>query len=220
MSHSNHLQRATKSNCRDLCPEWSSVPRFWQHQGEKLHHFLELVHTNPVPIPDRLIIVQIPLKNNAQLTLIGVYAPTMQRSEVEKKFLWEATWMYCQSQSRQRSSSRWLQHSCWERLEVLSVIGKHGKGKMNSKGLMLLEFCTRFQLSRMGTMFQLKNHLKNTWQHLCSCASWWKSQRIYQMWQRLIVQHVALLIINSSLPNAALWSRRDGLNHPHCQTPH
>jgi hypothetical protein len=32
-----------------------------------------------------------------------------------------------------------------------SVIGKYGVGKMNSNGLMLLEFCTRFQLSVMGT---------------------------------------------------------------------
>mgnify|MGYP001799981590 CR=1 FL=1 len=30
---------------------------------------------------------------------------------------------------------------------------------MNSNGLLLLEFCTRSQLS--GTMFQLKNHFKN-----------------------------------------------------------
>ena len=41
-------------------------------------------------------------------------------------------------------------------------------GKMNSNGLMLLEFCTRLQLSVMGTMFQLKDSLKNTWQHLRS----------------------------------------------------
>ena len=36
---------------------------------------------------------------------------------------------------------------------------------MNSNGLMLLEFCTRYQLCVMGTMFQLKNSLKTTWQH-------------------------------------------------------
>ena len=49
-----------------------------------------------------------------------------------------------------------------------SVIGKHGMGKINSNGIMLLEFCTRFQLSIMGTMFQLKNHLKSIWEHLRS----------------------------------------------------
>ena len=36
-----------------------------------------------------------------------------------------------------------------------SVIGKHGVGKMNSNGIMLLEFCTRFQLPITGIMFQL-----------------------------------------------------------------
>lgn len=40
--------------------------------------------------------------------------------------------------------------------------------KINSNGFMLLEFCTRLQLSIMGMMFQLKDSLKNTWQHLCS----------------------------------------------------
>ena len=37
---------------------------------------------------------------------------------------------------------------------------------MNSNGTMLLEFCTRFQLSIMGTMIQLKNCLKSTWHQL------------------------------------------------------
>ena len=45
---------------------------------------------------------------------------------------------------------------------------KHGVRKMNSNGLILLEFCTRFQFSITGTIFQLKDSLKNTWQHLRS----------------------------------------------------
>ena len=49
------------------------------------------------------------------------------------------------------------------------VIGKHEVGNMNYNGRMLLEFCSRYQLlAVMSTMFQLKNSLKNTWQHLHS----------------------------------------------------
>ena len=44
-----------------------------------------------------------------------------------------------------------------------NVIGKHCAGKMNSSNLMLLEFCTRFQLSIMGhnvpTKRQLEEHM-------------------------------------------------------------
>jgi len=45
-------------------------------------------------------------------------------------------------------------------LSWLSVIGKHGVGNMNSNGLMLFEFCTRFQFIIMGTMFQPKKLLR------------------------------------------------------------
>ena len=39
---------------------------------------------------------------------------------------------------------------------------------MDAIGILLQEFCTRFQLAMMGTMFQLKNRLKSIWQHLHS----------------------------------------------------
>ena len=54
------------------------------------------------------------------------------------------------------------------------VIEKHGVGNMNSNGLMVLEFCSRYQLRVMGTMFQMKNSLKTTWQHL-------RSKRFHQI---------------------------------------
>ena len=45
------------------------------------------------------------------------------------------------------------------------VLGKHGTGKMNSKGLILFEFCSQNHFSVMGSIFQLPNRLKCTWQH-------------------------------------------------------
>lgn len=45
----------------------------------------KLDQVNPVPINNRLTTARIPLKDNTHLTLISVYAPTMQRSEVDKE---------------------------------------------------------------------------------------------------------------------------------------
>ena len=74
-----------------------------------------------------------------------------------------------------------------------SVIGKHGLGKMNSNGIMLLEFCTRFQLSIMGTMFQLKNRLKSTWQHLRS-KNWHQLDHVIA--NKEAKQHITVTKVN------------------------
>lgn len=56
-----------------------------------------------------------------------------------------------------------------------NVIGKHGAGKMNSSSLMLLEFCTRFQLSIMGhnvpTKRQLEEHMTRSIEQQCLLVS-------------------------------------------------
>ena len=113
--------------------------------------------------------VRIQLRDNSHLTLISVYAPTMQRSSEEKEDFYrklgtcvsavanDPLIIICDFNTRVGKDC-----TSWPN------VGKHGVGNMNSNGLMLLEFCTRFQLSIMGTMFQLKNSLKNTWQHLRS----------------------------------------------------
>ena len=122
-------------------------------------------HLNPVPVNEKIMTARVPLNNDVHLTLISVYAPTMQRSPVEKESFYEKLGecivkakgdsMIVLRDFNARVGKDW---QSWP-----SVIGKHGVGKTNANGLMLLEFCTRFQLSIMGTRFQLKNHLKNTW---------------------------------------------------------
>ena len=113
---------------------------------------------------------RVPLNNDVHLTLISVYAPTMQRSPVEKESFYEKLGecivkakgdsMIVLGDFSARVGKDW---QSWP-----TIIRKQGVGKTNSNGLMLLEFCTHFQLLIMGTIFQLKNHLKNTWQYMRS----------------------------------------------------
>ena len=49
----------------------------------------KLAHINPVPVNNRLMTVRVPLNDNTYFTLISVYAPTMQRSAVEKEGFYE-----------------------------------------------------------------------------------------------------------------------------------
>ena len=43
------------------------------------------------------------------------------------------------------------------------VMGKHGIGKCNSNGELLLALCSEFELMVMNTMFKQKDECKTTW---------------------------------------------------------
>ena len=151
---------------------------FWSGNNKKeagvgfaiSNNLFSSIDLNPKAINDRLMSIRIELAKGQFLTLISAYGPTMQRSDQEKESFYESLGVVLDSAKHDkiiilgdlnaRVGRDW--HS-WP-----SVIGKHGVGNMNTNGLMLLEFCTRFQFTVMGTMFQLKNSLKNTWQHLRS----------------------------------------------------
>ena len=45
------------------------------------------------------------------------------------------------------------------------VLGKHGVGKLNSNGLMLLQFFMEVGSQIINTMFQMKEKYKTTWMH-------------------------------------------------------
>ena len=101
---------------------------------------------NPNPINERLMTLRIQLKSGAHLTLISAYALTMQRTQEEKDEFYEKLGD-CLDMAKHdntiilgdlndRVGKDW---KSW-----LSVIAKHGVGKMKANGIMLLEFCTRF----------------------------------------------------------------------------
>lgn len=99
---------------------------------------------NPIAINDRLMKVRIQLKSGEHFTIVSVYAPP--RPPEEKEQFYEKLGECLDSAKDDHIivlgdlSGRDLKS--WP-----IVIGKHGVAKMNSNGLMILEFCTRFKLS-------------------------------------------------------------------------
>ena len=49
--------------------------------------------------------------------------------------------------------------------ETWHVLGKRSVGKLNSNGLMLLQFCTEMGFQITNTIFQMKDKFKTTWMH-------------------------------------------------------
>ena len=149
---------------------WSVGEKREAGVGLAINNKLVAQGMNPNQINERLVTLRFLLSNGAHLTLISAYAPTMQRSQEEKEEFYEKlgdrldTAKYDNTiilgDLNARLGKDW---KFWP-----SVIGKHGVGKMNANGIMLLEVCTRFHLSIMGTLYQLKDCLQSTWQHLRS----------------------------------------------------
>ena len=120
----------------------------------------KLENITPQPINDRLITCRIDLQNGNFLILVSAYTPTMQRTVEEKELFYENLG---ECMRRAKDDSIFIlgdfnPRVCddWQSWPI--VMGKHGVGKMNTNGPMLLEFIT-------GTIFQLNNHLKTTWTH-------------------------------------------------------
>ena len=183
--------------------EWSHTI-FWSGSEEKaagvgfaISNKLAAQGINPVPINNRLMTVQIQLRNGERLTLISVYAPTMQITQEEKESFYEklgsciaaakGDFVIILGDLNARVGKDWKARP--------KVIGKHGVGNMNSNGLMLLEFYIRFELGAMGTMFQQKDSLKNTWQHLRS-KHWHQLDHV--LTNQAAQQHIKVTKINQA----------------------
>ena len=110
----------------------------------------------PKAINCRLMTVRLALPQQRCATLISVYAPTLQHSDESKEEFYSELRNVIDSVPRQdkliilgdfnaRVGADW---SAWE-----GVLGKHGVGKCNANGQLLLELCMTYDLNITNTTF-------------------------------------------------------------------
>lgn len=128
---------------------------------------LKLLECLPRAVNERLMVMRLKLAYT-NMTLISAYAPTMDYPHEDKERFYEELDRLIQDTPH--SDKLFLlgdfnarvgdNHEAWER-----VLGKHGMGKENANGTLLLTTCAQNQLIITNTMFQQRNLFKGTWMH-------------------------------------------------------
>lgn len=129
---------------------------------------LKAVCGTPYATSPRLMKMQLNLEGGHTATLISCYAPTLGASQEEKDLFYEQlSSMVDAVPFRHRlfilgdfNARVGVDHTLWHK-----VLGRHGVGKENANGTLLLEFCTEHKLVITNTVFQQANKLKTSWMH-------------------------------------------------------
>ena len=124
----------------------------------------------PRPVSDRIMTMRLPLSKDNFATIISVYAPTMTNPNESKEAFYNQLASVLSGIPRAdklllisdfnarigRENDKWP-----------LVMGKHGIGKCNSNGEVLLTLCSEFELIVTNTMFK----------HLSSALAQWEEEK-------------------------------------------
>jgi len=121
---------------------------------------------SPKHINDR--IMKMPLGKDNFATFISVYAPTMTNTDEAKEAFYSQ--LICTLKQVTRTDKLILMgdfnarkgtdHDKWP-----TALRKHGLGKCNSNGELLLSMCSEFELTVTNTLFKQRDERKTTWMH-------------------------------------------------------
>ena len=122
----------------------------------------------PVGINERLMKIRLPLSKDRHATIISAYAPTLTSTEETiEQFYSDLSAVLHSVPANDKlillgdfNARVGQDHARWE-----GVLGKHGVGKMNNNGLLLLSKCAEFELTITNTNFRQANKYKTTWMH-------------------------------------------------------
>ena len=121
----------------------------------------------PHGISDRIMLLRVPLSNSRSASILSVYAPTLDSCQESIMAFYQDLRKVITSIPKEDkllilgdfNARVGSDHQAW------GSLGKHGLGKMNSNGLILLQLCTEFDLIVGNTFFQQKDIHKVTWIH-------------------------------------------------------
>ena len=131
-------------------------------------HLVRKLAKLPQGINDRLMTLQLPLGNKKCATLISAYAPTMTNpDDIKDKFYEELDALIAAVPQSEKlfvlgdfNARVGTDHQTWD-----GIIGKHGIGKCNSNGLLLLKTCAAHDLVITNTTFRLPTRNRTSWMH-------------------------------------------------------
>ena len=121
----------------------------------------------PIGVNERLMHMTLPLQNS-ELFIISAYAPTLGHNDEEKERFYSTLGDLIKSVPPSYkllilgdfNARVGRDFSSWE-----NVIGKHGIGRENSNGTLLLSLCSQYNLTITNTIFQQATRHKTTWMH-------------------------------------------------------
>lgn len=123
----------------------------------------------PKGLNDRLMTLRLPLSNGKKFaTLVSAYAPTMTNpDEVKDKFYEDLNTVIGATPNSDKliilgdfNARVGCDSATWE-----GVIGKHGVGRCNSNGLLLLQTCSQHDMLITNTVFRLPIRNRTSWMH-------------------------------------------------------
>lgn len=128
----------------------------------KQHHLI------PKAINERLMTMRIPLHFDTYLTVVSAYAPTLDSgNDAKENFYQELHSIISAVNAKEKliilgdfNARVGRDHLLWK-----GIIGRHGVGKCNDNGLLLLSLCAELQLTITNSLFELPERQKTTWQH-------------------------------------------------------
>ena len=122
----------------------------------------------PAGISERLMKMRIPLSHSRYVTVISAYAPTLTSSDEVKELFYKHLDQIIRSTPQSdklvllgdfnarvgKDTNNWG-----------GVLGRHGVGKVNDNGLLLLSKCAEHSLCITNTTFRMADKYKTTWMH-------------------------------------------------------